>query len=39
LNVYNVLDRQKPLLIRYTPQRRFIVQPPTTWRLTTNLEF
>jgi iron complex outermembrane recepter protein len=39
LNVYNVLNRQKPLLIRYTPQRRFIVQPPTTWRLTTNLEF
>jgi outer membrane receptor for monomeric catechols len=44
LNVYNVLDRQKPLVIRYSTAApsvvfRNVVQPPTTWRLTTNFEF
>jgi outer membrane receptor for monomeric catechols len=44
LNVYNVLNQQKPLVIRYSNANpslvfRNIVQPPTTWRLTTNFEF
>ncbi|MDO8544737.1 MAG: hypothetical protein Q7S40_30205 [Opitutaceae bacterium] len=44
LNVYNVLDKQKPLVIRYattdpTVVFRHVVQPPRTWRLTSNFEF
>jgi outer membrane receptor for ferric coprogen and ferric-rhodotorulic acid len=44
LNVFNVLDKQKPLVIRYattdpTVVFRNVVQPPRTWRLTTNFEF
>ncbi len=44
LNVYNVLNKRKPLVIRYsttdpTVVFRNLVQPPTTWRFTTNIEF
>ena len=43
LNVLNVFDKQDPLITRTTADRssvvRFVVQPPLTWRLTTNVEF
>lgn len=44
LNVYNVFNLHDPLVIRYDPTNpnlvfRSVLQPPTTWRLTTNLEF
>ncbi|MBL9199033.1 MAG: TonB-dependent receptor, partial [Opitutaceae bacterium] len=45
LNVYNLFDDRDALIVRYSwetgVQRPFrtVPQPPTTWRLTTNLEF
>ncbi len=45
LNLANVFDRRDPLITRAIDvnARRFIyreiVPPPTTWRLTTNVEF
>lgn len=42
LNVMNVFDRQRPLVTRYDASGaifRNVVQPPTTWRFTTNIEF
>jgi outer membrane receptor protein involved in Fe transport len=44
LNVFNVFNERDPLVIRYATNDpstvfRHVVQPPTTWRLTMNLEF
>jgi iron complex outermembrane recepter protein len=43
LNVRNVFDKRDPLVIRLRPDhetiRRFVIQPPRTWRLSTNFEF
>lgn len=43
LNVANIFNRRKPLLMRYAADNvsvlREIVVAPTTWRLTTNIEF
>jgi iron complex outermembrane recepter protein len=42
LNVYNVFDKRDPLVIRYDANGavyRHVVQPPTTWRLTTTFDF
>ncbi len=45
LNVANAFNKREPLITRYnevggkTFVYREVVQPPTTWRLTTNVEF
>lgn len=42
LNVKNVFNKHDPLVSRYTTAgaiTRWIVQPPTTWQLTTTFEF
>ena len=44
LNVYNVFNKHDPLITRYSSADptivfRYVVQPPKTWRVTTNFAF